>query len=754
MTICNERDNGMDKNLIRSFDKILEKYHMENMNKEEAFINLIREIVLKKSSISYDSYVKFLKRNIGNIDEMTKDNVYSKEFPNDLIQNLDLLNLCSVLEEYLNDRKRELTGSYYTPTFIIEFMVSNSLIIYFQENTKIDNKTVEELIHDEAIKNNNTSQLLDILNMLSKLKIIDISCGSGLFLHHMLKKILVIKKIIYKALKYKFSEYSELKFIMENNIFGIDIQQTPIEMVILKYIDTLDDYGEVNLKELNTNMYRRDSVLGNEIFKASKINKVLSEGGFDIVIGNPPYIGEKGNKSTFENIKKYEFGKKYYEGKMDYFYYFIYRGIDILKENGVLSYITTNYFITADGAKKLRKFLKEKVSFKNIINFNEYEIFKAAKGQHNMIFTITKGSHEERATNIKYIKKYNLGSNEVVKFINDKNVNNENITSYVINKQSDLYASNGNMMIFHDRKFWDILNKIKKFCNLTLGDICNINQGIVSGADKVNKRMLESKLEKSSIEKNEIELNEGIFVLNKEEIIDGDMSSCKLLKPFYKNSNIKKYFTNRTTDKYILYFTDKNICNKYYCFIIQEHLKKYKDVLDLRRETKKGIRNWFALQWSREQSIFEGPKIVVPQRALQNNFGYNEDVWYASADVYFITAKSGNVSLKLLLGILNSKIIYFWLYNMGKRKGNYLEMYSSPLSQIPINTNFDHKTKEYIEKTTNNILTCCNNTYDHELIERYQDKIDKKIYEVFGFDREEIKAINELYKEKCCKDTK
>ncbi|SKC79770.1 Eco57I restriction-modification methylase domain-containing protein [Maledivibacter halophilus] len=741
----------MENNLIKVLDDILLDFDAENMSKEEVFINLIRKAVFKKTKISYDSYIKFLNESIGNIEISMEDITDSKELSSGFTQNLDLLHLCSIFEEYLNDKVRELTGSYYTPNFIIEFMVSNSLKVYFEENAKINNRNLAKLIDDEIINDIDPSQLLDILDILSNLRIIDISCGSGLFLHHVLKKIFMIRKRIYKELSYEFDEYAELKSILEKNIYGVDIQQMPLEMAILKYIDILNDHRCVNLEKLNINMYKRNSVLGNEIFNVSKINDVINEGGFDIVIGNPPYIGEKGNKSVFEEIKKYEFGKKYYEGKMDYFYYFIYRGIDILKDNGVLSYITTNYFITADGAKKLRKHLRSTVSFKNIINFNEYEIFKSARGQHNMIFTITKGAHEEKTSNIKYIKNYKLETNEVLKFINNKKVNNENITSYIVNKQSDLYGDNGNILVFPDCRFWNILKKIRAFSSLNLGDICNINQGIVSGADKVTQRMLQGKFKKDSIAKNKIEVNEGIFILDKEEIKNKNMESCKLLKPFYKNSNIKKYFTNHSTDKYILYFTDKNICNEYYCFIIQEHLKKYKDVLELRRETQRGIRSWFALQWYRDQRIFEGPKIVVPHRALQNNFGYNEDMWYASADVYFITGKVQNINLKVLLGLLNSRIMYFWLYNMGKRKGNYLELYSSPLSQIPINISFDTKTKEYVETIVNEILSCCRDNYDFKLIEKYQYDIDRKLYKVFGFNMEEIELINKLYMERCFK---
>jgi adenine-specific DNA-methyltransferase len=735
----------MKNSMIKDFNSVLDSLEIKDHIKEEMFIYFLRKAVLKKHGISHDSYMKFLFKCFGHMDERIMENDDLEEKVGKLSLNVDLLILSNIFDEYLNDKKREMTGSYYTPTYIVELMVSNSIKTYLEENTKLDDICINKLVKDEVIVNISDFQLRNLLDVFTELKIVDISCGSGLFLNYIFEKIFSIKTLIYKALRYDYDEYYEKKSLLENNIFGMDIQQTPLEIVALKYIDILAFHKDFNLESLHLNLYRRNTLLGNDIFEDGKVREIIDEGGFDIVIGNPPYIGEKGNKELFENIKKYDFGKKYYEAKMDYFYYFIYRGIDILKDNGVLSYITTNYFITADGAKKLRKFLREKTSFKNIINFNEYEIFKSAKGQHNMIFTITKGAYENKHIDIRYIKKSSLKTDEIIELLNKEDIENRDISTYSLEKQRDLYSENGNIMIFPEEKYSHIVKKIRKYSELRLGQICNINQGIVSGGDKVTKRMMEQKLNKEDIKRNNITLHKGIFVLNREEIIEGNMDNCKLLKPFYKNSNIDRYFTANSTDKYILYFTNENISNSEYCDVIQNHLKKFQDILNLRRETRKGTRKWFALQWGREQRIFEGPKIVAPQRALQNRFGYDDGMWYASADVYFITPKNENVDLKLLLSILNSKIIYFWLYNMGKRKGDYLELYSNPLAQIPIKLSFDIDIKEDIIQMTNEMISKGRDNCDYKAIEEHQNKIDNILYKIFDFTEDEIETITKLY---------
>ncbi|HZK55292.1 MAG TPA: TaqI-like C-terminal specificity domain-containing protein [Desulfosporosinus sp.] len=140
------------------------------------------------------------------------------------------------------------------------------------------------------------------------------------------------------------------------------------------------------------------------------------------------------------------------------------------------------------------------------------------------------------------------------------------------------------------------------------------------------------------------------------------------------------------------------------------------------------------------QLDFSQPKIVAPQRSKSNTFGYNEVIWYASMDVYFITAKeNSNVMLKYVLALLNSKLYYLWLYNRGKRKGESLELYQQPLSEIPI--------KEISKEQQLSIVELV----DHILIVKKDDptaditsiemQIDQLIYEIYDLSKDEIKII-------------
>ncbi|MCX6307808.1 MAG: Eco57I restriction-modification methylase domain-containing protein, partial [Bacteroidia bacterium] len=90
---------------------------------------------------------------------------------------------------------------------------------------------------------------------------------------------------------------------------------------------------------------------------------------FDIVLGNPPYIGEKGHESIFQLLAKTSLGKRTYTRWMDYFYFFFHSGIDYLKDNGCLIFISTNYYFTSTGGKILRADLKNRTTIASLINF-------------------------------------------------------------------------------------------------------------------------------------------------------------------------------------------------------------------------------------------------------------------------------------------------------------------------------------------------------------------------------------------------
>src|SRR3989344_4154847 len=162
-----------------------------------------------------------------------------------------------------------------------------------------------------------------------------------------------------------------------------------------------------------------------------------------------------------------------------------------------------------------------------------------------------------------------------------------------------------------------------------------------------------------------------IYVLNKEQIEKERYNNeeRKYFKPWFKNSDIKQYFAKNKTNKFVIYLTKFDNQLKQHPKI-WNYLKNHEEQIKSRRDAnlrgnfKRGY--WWVLATPRLEIPFDKPKIVVPQRSHTNCFGYTENEWFGSGDIYYITTLDKTVSLKYALALLNSKLYYVWLYKKGK----------------------------------------------------------------------------------------
>ena len=466
--------------------------------------------------------------------------------------------------------------------------------------------------------------------------------------------------------------------------------------------------------------------------------KVFKEnGGFDIVIGNPPYVGEKGNKEIFRPIAATEFGKRCYYGKMDLFYFFFHKALDLGNSTAEISLITTNYFPTAFGGLLLRKDFKERSQVRRLINFNELKIFESALGQHNMITMLTKDKSKPIVAEncLCKVSKY-ADSHLLKKVLYSVGQNSEIFENFSV-PQENLYDGNECYIRisgcgFNQNNSNDsILSKIAESKKL-LKDIADIKQGIVSGADKyTNAHEAKYRLGHPK--------GKGIFILPKEQLMNlnfPDEEKKRYLKKIYKNSQISKYSIAYSDDLYVLYLTKEVGVNDAPKMI--EYLEQFKPILAAKREAVEGKMPWYSLNWAREKSIFEEKeKIVNSRRSKGNIFALDTKQCYEQSDIMITIIKKGYQKVyppKYVLGLLNSKLYYFWLKNRGKLKGDMLELYGKPLEEIPIiNAPDDIKT---------NIIDCVTdlleeNGHNDVLL----SKIDRLVYKACNLTNEEIKII-------------
>jgi adenine-specific DNA-methyltransferase len=543
------------------------------------------------------------------------------------------------------------------------------------------------------------------------------------------------------------SVLNELKKIRENYFNAKDtVKKEALKEEYIKDLNAFDE--EVWDNELTSAHLKLDArkiknwnpfeiKSTSEFFSPSWMFGIID--GFDIVIGNPPYIGHKGgSKELFRSMKLTERGRKFNNERMDIFYYFFHCSLDFSSKNGSVAFITTNYFLNADSAKKLRTDIKLRSKITKLINFNELKIFESAMGQHNIITLLNKSQNDINA-NIINVTSNGFADEKTLKQIL---LDNSELAKYFSIKNSELFEGELNYIRLsgtnNDDSINHILYKISDNNDL-LVNYCNISQGIVSGLDKVSPKHIRRHKQFNNNQ------GDGVYVINNEE--RGKLDNLDLIKPWFKNSDITKYHLNESPKSYIIHLnTDSNLSKKTKLY---EHLLKYEVLIkdrnfesgELSKAKKMGM--WWALSSSRKEFDFAKPKIVSPQRSLENTFAYTEKELLASADVYFIQSNNPYMDLKYILGLLNSRLYYFWLYHRGKRKGNMLELYQTPLSEIPI---------KKLKETSQNLFIIivdkiieAKKNKDEVKANKLESEIDLMVYKLHNLTWAEVKIVDPAF---------
>jgi type I restriction-modification system DNA methylase subunit len=482
--------------------------------------------------------------------------------------------------------------------------------------------------------------------------------------------------------------------------------------------------------------------------------------GFDVLLANPPYVGQKGHKEIFQEIARTDFGRKFHQRRMDLFYFFIHRALDLGRKQTQLAFITTNYFITATYADKLRKDLFERATFRSLINFNELRIFESALGQHNMVSMFERGKDPNVGVLTATTKRVGFATplvlNSIVSGL-DPETEYRRVVETELYQGEQLYITLvGNHGSASDPKM-AILGKVARNGKL-LGTLCNVFQGIVTGADKVSPKHISRFGVKATV-------GEGIFVLTDAELraLRLGKKELRYVRPWFKNSDIGRYWCSVDNSFHLIYRSSKHQEDD--LPEIKKHLAQFKIIL-VNRNVRAGevtvsqyddfVRgkghidyvmiasamragNYYCISYARDEELFDGPKIVSPQRSYQNTFCFNDVPWYASADVYYITQKAPSIALQYVLALLNSRLYFTWLYFKGKRKGEMLELYQKPLSEIPIKVISPQEQEPFIS-SVDKILAAKRRDPEANT-STLEREIDGLVYALYDLTPEEIKIV-------------
>ena len=625
---------------------------------------------------------------------------------------------------------RKAGGVYYTPQYIVNYIVKNTV--------------------GEKLKKKNPDEI-------AKLKILDPACGSGSFLigayDHILryylkfylknetrKKKALKNGVIYQTGKEKYKLSTGKKSeILVNNIYGVDIDNQAVEVtklsLLLKVLEDENlEYREQLFKaehhhllpDLSNNIKCGNSLIGSDFYEDKnlslfdnnemrKINTfdwdkefadIFESGGFDCVIGNPPYFNIQtlgvNSEETDYIMKKYS---DIWQDKSDILFYFIYKAISV--SNDFVSFIVSNAFLFANKAQKLRNFIIENANISKIVNFEKYQVFSDA----SITTAVIKLNRNKKDTNC---LTYSLKEKNY--FVDDisKNINNDENYFEVELKKDDVFALIDKTIIKVNKKIDDNHSK--------LNEIFKIGKGMETAANKV-------------------------FTFKEYPI----QFKSEFIKKRMSGKIISKYFIAKEKE-YLLYFEGINDFEKL-PLSIQHYLFEHKNILENRADKKRRkTAKWWNYSFPMHKEYYHLDKIWCSYRAKENIFCFDDTKEYiglTNTTVIFDT--NDNLDLKYLLALLNSKVLTFRYKSIGKQTGNGVyEYFENGVGKLPILAIDNEKQKPFInlvdqmletQKKLHSAQTDSDKKFYKQKSNILDKQIDKLVYGLYELNDEEIKII-------------
>lgn len=425
--------------------------------------------------------------------------------------------------------------------------------------------------------------------------------------------------------------------------------------------------------------------------------------GFDVVIGNPPYVRQE----QFKELKPY-LQNRYtvYQGTADLYSYFIEMGMELLRQGGHFQFIVANKWMRANYGKPLREWLQENVNIDAIYDFGDLPVFEEAT-TYPCLLQLSKRTPTDRFYAIEI---ETLNFNNLEAYINDHRF---------ISKQTKLQPTGWALIAINAQ---NLLSKIKSQ-GVTLGEYVDgkIYYGIKTG------------------------LNEA-FVIDeetKEKLIEEDSKNKELIKPFLAGKDIKRY-QPPSTNKYLILIpsgwtneqTDTE--NKWEWFTenypaVSHHLNQFEK--KARKRYDQGD-YWWELRSCTYYDEFDKPKMMLPDISLRGNFTLDQQGGFCIVNTAYIIGSDD----KFLLGILASDLIDFYYRSTSSSyRGGYLRFIYQYLETIPI-VEPDDETRLKLEKNVQRILDSKNQNPEADTTE-LEAEIDQLVYELYELSEEEIRIV-------------
>ena len=615
--------------------------------------------------------------------------------------------------------KRKKDGVFYTPKYITKYIVENTVGKLCGEKKQELDITDEAYLPAKQRSRKRLDNLQAYREWLLQITICDPACGSGAFLNQALEFLIAEHRYI-DELSAKYNKDSLVlsdveNGILENNLFGVDINEESMEIAKLSlWLRTAQKNRKLN--DLSNNIKCGNSLVddkeidGEKAFKWKvEFPKVFSKGGFDIVIGNPPY------GSKMDDVLKQHLKHKFSEVHMkmhDLYIYFINQSIHtLLKPNGRIGFIVPNTLLFQLTFENLRKYILENLTLSTVINLGG-EIFEDAEVP-TCIFSGIKNKSSKY--DFEYLD---------IRDLEIKSVDFKNIEKSLYSK-SDLFKSKSNVFGI-SKTNQAIIDRLENNTIELNSIVSQVSYGIGSGGDKIFRL--------KGVKCKEIVIEE------------------HLLHPVISGGNISRYGISYE-DEFIIYIT-KNENEKQIPNTI-DYLQQFKKKLSSKRETLKGLIPWWSLHWPRNKELFSSPKLVLRQTGDSITASFDDFGYFVMDSVMVIKLLAeSKYNYETILAILNSRLSNFYYNQLVQEKGRTFAQVKPqnirklriPLS-IKQEIQLDLVEKVRIISSNNQELIDCSNKLLRTIIRKFEiEVLSRKLGSWFDLSFSEF--IIELKKKK------
>ena len=450
-------------------------------------------------------------------------------------------------------------------------------------------------------------------------------------------------------------------------------------------------------------------------------NRPSGRNGFDIVIGNPPYLRIQGLKSVDPSlVDALKALYKSADASFDLYVPFIELGLSLVSECGSVNYIAPTKWSNADFGKGLRALLCSLSAAARIINFSDYQVFNAST--YSGIQTFQRGSERLYYTQLAH----NLDTSMDIKLYLDslKESDFTPIDYKQFKRQPWILATN---------QVYQVLLKLKQQ-PLTLGDVFDkVYQGIATSKDNVFFLYDVSEISDTVIEGYSMQLGERVQV------------EKGLVKPLLKGEDVHRYDDIKTNRCVIFPYKlgDMGACLYEETEIARvfplgyKYLKSCEDVLRGRENGRlEDDTYWYRYIYPKNLTLYQCEKLVAPEISLGGNFAYDRNGhFYHTTKVYgYIKKPESQYSYQFLLGLLNSRLFWFFIQNTGYvLRGGYYTFKTNYITPFPIPRREDIEEADYtlVESSVQEILE---GQKEAPQINTLLLVIDKTICKIYGVD--------------------